>query len=208
MDENIFGERLRSYRLAHDMSQEQLATKLGTSKQVISRYESGQRTPKISVLAEYAKTLDLDVHYFLSDSEDIPVARNIISMPKMKKIPLIGDIACGTPILAVQNIEDYIDLPEHVHADFALRCEGDSMINARIHDGDVVYIRQQPTVNNGEIAAVLIDNEATLKRVYISKDSIILQPENPLYNPMSFVGGQLENVRIIGKAMAFTSLIK
>lgn len=87
-------------------------------------------------------------------------------MPKTKKVPLIGTIACGTPILAVENIECDVDMPENIRADFALRCKGDSMIDAHIYDGDIVYIRKQPIVDNGEIAAVIIDDEATLKRFY------------------------------------------
>ena len=130
---------------------------------------------------------------------------NVIPMPRMRSIPLIGTIACGTPILAEENIEEHVDIPEHVHADFALRCKGDSMINARVHDGDIVYIRQQPTVNNGEIAAVLIDDEATLKRVYVSPGTLILQAENPNYEPMVYTGEQLEAIHILGKAVGFTS---
>jgi repressor LexA len=111
---------------------------------------------------------------------------NIVSLPATKKVPLVGKIACGTPITAEENIEDYVDVPEDVYADFALICQGDSMINARIHDGDIVYIRMQPEVENGEIAAVFIDGEATLKRVYYQKGRIILQPENNSYPPMIY----------------------
>jgi len=133
---------------------------------------------------------------------------NILPMPKMKKVPLLGTIACGEPILATENIEDMVNMPENVVADFALRCKGDSMINARIFDGDIVYIRQQPTVENGEIAAVLIDDEATLKRVLIFEDHIILQPENPTYKPLAYWGEEMNAVRILGKAVAFTSNIR
>ena len=80
MDKNIFGEQLKAYRVSHDMSQEQLASRLGTSKQVISRYESGLRTPKISVLAEYAKKLDLDVHYFFSETYDRATAGSLLQL--------------------------------------------------------------------------------------------------------------------------------
>ena len=133
---------------------------------------------------------------------------NIIPMPEMRKIPLIGSIACGAPILAEEHIEEYIDIPRHVHADFALSCKGDSMINARIFDGDVVYIRQQDTVDNGEIAAVLIDGEATLKRVKLHSDRIILEPENPMYDPLVYRNEEMNSVRILGKAVAFTSAVR
>lgn len=133
---------------------------------------------------------------------------NIDLMPEMRKIPLVGTIACGDPILAEENIEDYVEIPKHIKADFALTCKGDSMINARIFSGDIVYIRQQETVENGEIAAVLIDEEATLKRVRLFPDRIILEPENPMYDPFVYRGDEMNNVRILGKAVAFTSAVR
>ena len=142
------------------------------------------------------------------DASSTTLPGNIIPMPEMRKIPLIGSIACGSPVLAEEHIEEYIDIPRHIHADFALTCKGDSMINARIFDGDVVYIRQQDTVDNGEIAAVLIDGEATLKRVQLFEDHISLEPENPQYRPLVYWNEEMNTVRILGKAVAFTSAIK
>lgn len=134
---------------------------------------------------------------------------NLIPLPKTYSVPLLGEIACGDPILAEQNIADQIPVPEHIKgADFALTCRGDSMINARIHDGDIVYIRQQPDVDDGDIAAVLIDNEATLKRVYKMPGRLQLRAENPAYPPINVEGDDLENVRILGKAIAFLSPVK
>lgn len=133
---------------------------------------------------------------------------NIHPLPPTKKVPLLGKIACGEPITAEENIDDYVDVPEYVHADFALTCQGDSMINARIMDGDIVYVRQQPEVENGEIAAVLIDGEATLKRVFYGKGTIMLQAENPTYQPMMFSKEEILDVRILGKATYFLSKVK
>lgn len=101
-----------------------------------------------------------------------------------------------------------IEVPENINCDFTLLCKGDSMINARINDGDIVYIREQPQVENGEIAAVLIDNEATLKRVYIYKDKVVLQPENTKYSPLVYSKEEMNEIRILGKAVGFTSLIQ
>ena len=129
-------------------------------------------------------------------------------MPPMHKVPLLGAIACGAPILADEHIEEYVDIPKHIHADFALTCKGDSMINARIFDGDIVYIRQQDSVENGEIAAVLIDSEATLKRVKLYGDHISLEPWNPMYKPLVFWNEEMNDVRILGKAVAFTSAVR
>lgn len=123
----------------------------------------------------------------------------------MDQIPLVGDIACGTPILAEENITDYVDLPGHIRADFALTCRGDSMIGAGIQDGDIVYIRHQETVENGQIAAVLVGSEeATLKRFYRSNNAVTLNAENPSYAPMVFVGEEAAQIRILGLAIAFT----
>ena len=101
-----------------------------------------------------------------------------------------------------------VPIPNHIAADYALICKGDSMINARIFPGDIVYIRQQDQVENGEIAAVLIDNEATLKRVRLFDDHIILEPENPQYRPLSYWGDDMNHLRILGKAIAFTGSIR
>lgn len=131
----------------------------------------------------------------------------IIPMPDMRTIPLLGSIACGQPILAQENMDGDVLIPSHVSADFALRCKGDSMINARIFDGDIVYIRQQDTVDDGQIAAVLIEEEATLKRVHFFSDRIVLEAANPLFQPIVLWGEDMSQVRIIGKAVAFTSTI-
>lgn len=128
----------------------------------------------------------------------------------MKRVPLIGTIACGRPILAVEDASETVCLPEQIDADFSLRCKGDSMINARIFDGDIVYIKSQPMVEQGEIAAVIIEDEATLKKVYYTpgSDRITLRACNPMYPDMEYEGESLNRIKIIGKAVAFTGLIR
>ena len=128
--------------------------------------------------------------------------------PPCAASPLLGSIACGEPILAQENLEGDVDLPDHVHADFALRCRGDSMINARIFDGDIVYIRRQDEVEDGQIAVVLIGDEATLKRVRLYPDHLSLEPENPLYRPIVLWGEEMSRARILGLAVAFTSPVQ
>lgn len=142
------------------------------------------------------------------DCENISVIDNIIPLPKTKKVPLIGAIACGEPILAVENIDSYINMAEDINADFALKCKGDSMINARIFDGDYVYIRTQEDVDDGEIAAVLIGDEATLKRVHKYPGKLVLSPCNPMYNDLIYQNEQLNEIRILGKAVAFLSAVR
>ena len=122
----------------------------------------------------------------------------------MKKVPLIGAIACGDPITAMENREGEIDVPEDISCDFALQCKGNSMIGAGIHDGDAVYIRIQPEVENGQIAAVRIGDEATLKRVYLHTDYIELRPENPDYESIIRRREEMNDVHIEGKAVGYT----
>lgn len=197
-----------------------LADKIGLSKQAISMYASGSRKPKRPTIKAIAEALNVneawlmgyDVPMERQDTSQILIASNIIPIPKTKKVPLLGTIACGEPILATENIESYVDMDSDIHADFALRCQGDSMINARIMDGDIVYIRKQDMVENGEIAAVLMDDceesNTTLKRIYISDDKIRLCAENPNYQDMIFFEEDMNKVRIIGKAIAFLSAVK
>lgn len=129
---------------------------------------------------------------------------------KTHKIPLLGEIACGQPIFASEDRESYVEVGADVRADFCLKAKGDSMINARILDGDIVFIREQPMVENGEIAAVIIDDEATLKRVYYyqGEGKLVLQAENPSFAPLMYVGEELNTIRILGKAVAFQSDVK
>jgi repressor LexA len=207
------GQKIKQRRLSLEMTQEELAFKMGyKSKSTINKIELGINDIPQSKIVQFAKVLQTSIA-FLMDWEDdtsppIPQAANIEPLPRFKKIPLVGTIACGEPILADQNIEDYVLCPANINADFSLRCKGDSMIGARIHDGDIVYIRQQPDVENGEIAAVLIEDEATLKRVYKKGSSVILQPENPAYEPLVFVREEINQIRVLGKAVCFLSSVK
>ncbi len=201
--------RIRNRREELGLSQEELAARMGyKSKSSINKIEMGiNDIPQSKVLA-FAKALNTTTAYLMGCDVSTPQIPNILPMPAMRKIPLVGSIACGTPILAQENREGDVDIPAHIHADFALRCKGDSMINARIYDGDIVYIRQQDTVEHGQIAAVLINDEATLKRVHLFDDHIVLEAENPQFRPMTFWGEEMRAIRILGRAVAFTSDVR
>lgn len=202
------GNRIKERRLALGMSQESLAFSVGyKSRASINKIELGKTDIGQSMIAKIANALGVEPGYLLGMNESEKPAIPAGCFPvRMGKVPLIGTIACGTPILANENIEEEVDIPEHINADFALRCKGDSMLGnkVQIHDGDIVYIRKQENVDDGTIAAVLIDDEATLKRVYRQKDKLILQPENPDFPPMVYSGQELEAIRILGKAVAYT----
>lgn len=207
------GSRIRAAREAKGMSQEELGATCGTTKQTIFKYENGIITNIPSdKLEKIAEVLDITPAYIMGWDEHDSLPLNIFPMPETKTVPRVGAIACGRPILAEENLVCYDAVPEYVKCDFTLVCKGDSMINARIFEGDIVCIRQQQEVESGEIAAVLIDGEfekeATLKRVRIFKDHIVLEPENPNYRPLVFWDKDVEKIHILGKATHFISSVK
>ena len=202
-----FGAKLKAARKEMQLTQKQLASMIDAAHNSVSNWEHDQNMPDSDTIGKLCQVLHKDPNYFYNvDSQPLPA--NCLPMPEMKSIPLVGSIACGAPILAEEHIESYLNVPSEIHADFALRCRGDSMINARIWDGDLVYIHQQDTVENGQIAAVLIDGEATLKRVRLFEDHISLEPENPMYRTRVFWNEEMNQVRILGRAVAFTAVVR
>ena len=192
------GDNIRTYRRQRGLNQTELAQLLGyTDRSSIAKIETGKVDISQTKLRQMAQIFDVTVEQLLG-----------LEQPQTRQIPILGTIACGAPILAQEHIESYTELPSAIHADFALICKGDSMAGARIFDGDIVYIRAQEQVENGEIAAVLIDGEATLKRVRCFEDRISLEPENPTYRPLILWAEDMNRARILGKAVAFTSTIK
>lgn len=199
--------RLSELRLARGLNMRETAEKLGMPYTTYVNYEKGTREPNSETLIQLATFFDTSIDYLLgkkSSSWASSVPPGFDPLPKTVKKPLVGYIACGEPITAEENIEDYIDVPESVCCDFCLRCRGDSMIDAHIEEGDIVYIRIQPMVEDGEIAAVRIGDEATLKRVYYDGQSITLVPANSSYRPKTYSGADLDNIQIEGKAVGFT----
>ena len=207
--ENIV-KRLKESIENSEMSYVELEKKTGISKSALQRYATGStKKIPIDVIQAIASAVNVSAAWIMGwdvSNNDIP--EGFMPLPKTVKRPRLGVISCGDPINSEENFEGYDDVPEHINCDFTLKCEGDSMTGARINDGDIVYIRQQPTVENGQIAAVLVDGcEKLLKRVYINDDSIILQAENPAYPPRVFSKEDMNRVSIIGKAVAFFSII-
>lgn len=187
-----FSKILRQLRQEHGLSQSGLAARVGLSKSSINMYERGEREPGLAALSAFAELFSVDIDFLLG------------SAPKPKKLKILGEIACGEPIFTNQEESSFGGGDQ---ADFCLRAKGDSMIGARIADGDLVFIRRQPTVENGEIAAVIIDDTATLKRVYYypEEQKLLLNAENPRYAPLIYVGEELDHIRILGKAIGFCS---
>ena len=213
-----FAQRLREGLDLRGMKQIELATRSGISKYSISHYLKGDWEGKQDAVYELARALNVSEAWLMGDG--VPAERSapkvsvqldkkptippgFMPLPKMRKVPLIGAIACGDPITAIQNREGDVIAPGDMRCDFALKCQGESMIGAGIHDGDVVYIRIQPEVENGEIAAVRIGEEATLKRVYLHNDYIELRPENPAFESIIRRREEMNDVQIEGKAVGW-----
>lgn len=204
-----FSDMLGYLRRRENLSQKELAKMAGVSRSTIGMYEAGEREPSFETLETFADIFNVNMDTLIGKPLlEYALPSNIKKLLEMKKVPLVGQIACGTPILAEENITDYVDLPGHIRADYALTCKGDSMINAGIRDGDIVYIRKQEEVENGQIAAVIVgDDEATLKRFYLVDGIVTLNAENPAYEPKIYVGEEATRIHVIGLAVAFTHVI-
>lgn len=200
-------ENIKRIRLEHGLSQAEFGKIAGVSDKAVSTWELGTKTPRMGAVEKIANYFGITKSAIVDDVQPAspsPIPPGFIPMPPMRKVPLVGSIACGTPILAQQNIDGSVDAPEDIRCDFALRCKGDSMIDAGIHDGDAVYIRIQPEVENGEIAAVRVGEEATLKRVYYDGTTLTLMPANASFAPMVYTGPQLDEVHIEGRVVGWT----
>lgn len=189
----------------------QIAEYMDVKESTVQRWESGNiksiRYDKISKLANLLNVEPSSLMGWGTSSEEKKYPKNILPAPSLYKVPRLGRIACGAPILAEGHIECYDDVPDDIRCDFTLLCRGDSMIGVGIEDGDIVYIREQPEVENGEIAAIMVgDDEATIKRFKKIGDTILLMPENSKYEPFVFSGEEINNLRIIGKVVGFTRI--
>ena len=198
-----FGYNLKQLRKQHGWSQDELAALLGTTKQVISRYENNQRVPRLSVVSDYARKLGVSLRTLSGEDDVQEVATG------GRRVPVLGGAACGEPIYSPSDGSEYVVVDEDIDCDFALIAQGDSMTGDRIHSGDIVFIRKQDSVRDGEIAAIALDDELTLKRVrrIMAPGGRVaftqLLPSNPAYDPID-IGGEEEtrSVNILGKAVA------
>ncbi len=200
----MIGDNLRRLRKERGLTLDALAELVGTTKQTVQRYETGaiSNIPHDRVRA-LADALGVNPGELMGWG-DVGV-----SPISVKKLPILGEIACGEPIYAREEHESFVTIDSELDADFCLIAHGDSMTGARILNGDIVFIKAQETVDNGEIAAVIINDEATLKRVYFypEESKLILSPENPRYAPLVYLGDELSDIKILGRAVAFQSSI-
>lgn len=208
------GERIKLHREKANLTQDELAKQLNTTKQTVYKYENNVVTnipsDKIEKMAELfgvnpGYLMGWEGDHFSGEKTDM-IFDNIFPV-SIKKFPLLGEIACGEPIFVNEDRESYVLSGTDINADFCLKAKGDSMIGARIFDGDVVFIKKTEIVENGEIAAIVIDDEVILKRFYYFPDEslLTLQSENPKYPPKNYTNEQLDHIRVLGKAVAFQS---
>lgn len=204
------GQKIKQRREELNMTQDELARRTGyKSRSSINKIERGGNDLPQTKIVAFAHALDTTPSYLLGweendSTENLSKRYPNISPIKTKKFPLLGKIACGKPVYVEEEHESFISANEDIQADFCLRAKGDSMINADIYDGDIVFIRKQDIVDDGEIAAVIIEDEATLKRVYYDRENNRLQlvAENPKYAPLIYVNEELNYIHILGKAVA------
>lgn len=198
---NRFGKLIHDRRMQLDLTLEEVGNRVGVGKSTIRKWEQGTiQNVKRDKIVLLAQALQMDPAMLVMSDEEETVFNQATNLfrPMMKTVPIIGTIACGTPILAEENIQGEAHVAQHIAADFALWCKGDSM-SPRFENGDLVFIRQQPSVDNGQIAAVLIDDEATLKHVYVSRGTLTLVADNPAYEPLVYTDpAVLQTIRIIG----------
>lgn len=204
-----FKENLRLARERAGKTQREVADELGITNSTYCGYETGKRQPDVEKIKKIAQILRTPADTLLETKAYPP---NTAPFPGVVLKPRLGTIACGEPILAEQNVEGYDSVPDWVKCDFTLTARGDSMIGAHIRDGDIVCIKQQEEVQNGQIAAVLINDNgdagATLKRVRYIENGVALWPENPAYEPMIFTGEDANKVKIIGLATHFIGMVR
>ncbi len=188
-----------------------VSKKASVSQPTLSDWKLGKSEPKRITLEKICKAYGKNISYFYGEEDPLPVFSNIYPI-ELKRFPMLGEIACGEPRYTNEDRESYVMAGTDIKADFCLKAKGDSMINARILDGDIIFIRKQDMVENGEIAAVVVNNEseATLKRLYYYREraTLILHAENPAFEDMIFQNEELNEVHILGKAVAFQSDVR
>lgn len=203
-NKRIMAENIKRYMEKKGINAKQLAEILDFPYTTVLSWINAANYPRIDKIEQMADFFGVKKSDLIEDKIDTIINRHPDLHPirKIRSVPILGTIACGTPIWAEENFEGYIGIdPVHMDGEFALICKGDSMIDAEIYDGDIVLMKKVPDVEDGEIAAVLIDNEATLKRVYKKENLLVLQPCNRSYSPIVYSYKEAEDngIQIIGE---------
>lgn len=212
-----FMDRVKELRAEYRLTLRDVAKATGLSHSAISAYEKGKREPGFESLEALADVFNCDIDYLLGRTDEknenarqlgynsfVEAFASTIRPIKRSRLPMLGNVPCGEPTFAAAEEDTYIDVENDFGADFCLTAKGDSMINARIFDGDILFVKSCPIVSDGEIAVVIIGEEATVKRFFYDKENniVTLVPENPMFKPMRFIGHEIDNVRVLGRVVA------
>lgn len=195
-------ETLHELRAAMNWSGAEAARQLGVVYTTYMGYEKGEREPGHDFLIKAAQTYGVTTDYLLGIDTPLDYSRYDLLPVIKRKIPVLGNVHCGTPKYAEQEYIDLVDAD--VNADFALIAEGDSMTDIGIQDKDLVFVRRKSIVDNGKIAVVLIGEEAAIKRVHKTGGTLILSPANQNYEPLIFDSSSKEDIKILGEVVAYT----
>ncbi len=217
-NKKVLAKNLSFYIDRSGKDRKELAKAWGFPYSTVTEWINGRKYPRIDKIEIMADYFGIQKSDLIEERIDVPTvipngrsASDLGIMPvATKRFPVLGDIACGKPIMANEEKELYVEAGTTIDADFCLRAKGDSMVGARIYDGDIVFIRKQEMVDNGDIAAVIIEDEASLKRVnyFPEKNLLILKAENAKYEDLVYTGEELNHIRILGRAVAFQSDIR
>lgn len=204
------GDRIRLRREELRMSQEELATRLGyKSRSTIAKIESGENDLTQSKIVAFAEALSTTARWLLDYDDSDTTLPPGVHKPQFKKVPMLGYAAAGQPLEDLNQDTPYYDVENKYDVDFCITVRGDSMIDANINDGDIVFIKSMPEVPNGRIACVEIDNEKVcLKRFYKSGKTVSLASANSKYAPMFFTEDTCESIKVLGLAVLRQSEIQ
>jgi lexA repressor len=190
-----FAKRLKELRVSRGLTQDDLARELNLVKSSISMYENGKRKPSFEVLEAIADYFNVNMDTLYSSAP--------VFVPSLKRVPMLGYAAAGQPLENLDGQDTYyVETDSRYAVDFCITVRGDSMINAGINDGDIVFVKAQPEVPNGKIACVEIDNERVcIKRFYKTDTGVMLVSENPKYAPLQFSESNCTDFKVLGLAV-------
>lgn len=201
----MISETIKQIRKTHYLNQTEFANRIGVTQGAVSQWENGLTRPNLDQLRAISAAFNISVDDIVAQLNDEPRRELDAINIRRGTVPILGTIACGQRITPDTTPEGFADVPEGIHADFALRCKGDSM-EPTLMDGDLVLIRQQPEVEQGQIAAVSIEGETTLKHVYRQENGLMLVADNPSYSPIFAPVSAGEEIIIHGLAVGYTRL--
>lgn len=207
---------LKSLREEKSLSQYELADIIGVKQSTVAMWESGKNKPSYSTQLKLSEFFNVSIDYLLGRDKKTTnhdslitslLASGVLEPIKTKKVPMLGSVSCGEPIMMAAERDLFVNVSSSLNIDFVIKAKGDSMIGARIFDGDLVFVKEASIVDDGKIAVVAIDDEVVLKRFYYDreKNTVILMSENSSYLPKSYKGEEIDQIRVLGQAVAFQS---